>query len=227
MQTPIADLLQLPSIANRTDEEWAARDAEIAAERAADEARKDREHQEGLRRDLAERGCPVKDIERVISGTLVDTPALAAVRAAHERAQTLVALSGPPGLGKTTAATWWLLQRRGPTLVRTTAPWFVDAASLASWPRYDRAQMALLERASALVIDDLGVEFDDQGGAFRSLLDAVVNSRYAACLPTLLTTNLGAREFKARYHERLADRIREAGDFVPLRGDSLRVNRGE
>lgn len=222
MASEFADLVRLPSLTDLTDAEWTARDAAVAAERAAEDARKDREHAESLRRDLAERGCPVKDLERAISGDLIETPALVAARAAHARGQTLVALSGPPGLGKTTAATWWLLQRREPTLVRTGPPWFVDAARLARWPKYDTAQMTALDRASALVIDDLGVEFDDQGGAFRSLLDGLVNARYAACLPTLLTTNLGGEDFKRRYHERLADRIREAGDFVPLRGASLR-----
>lgn len=202
---------------------WESHDAKIAAERVALEAEAERRRQEDLRRDLVERGCPAKDIERAVSGELEDTAAVQACRSANESGLTLLVLSGLRGCGKTTAAAWWLVQRRAPAkYVRTGAPRFVDAAALARWPRYEEQRMRELERADALVIDDLGVEYDDKQGAFRSFLDGLVNSRYAACLPTLFTTNLPAVEFKARYGERIADRIREAGRYVELAGESLR-----
>lgn len=206
-----------------TPEQWAAYDAKIQAEREQAEVDAERKRQEELRRDLVERGCPVKDLERAVSGQLDDTKAVAAAQAALDVGMTLLVLSGTRGCGKTTAAAWWLLQRRKPSeYVRVGPPRFVDASSLARWPRYDDAKMRELERASALVIDDLGVEYDDKNGAFRSFVDGLVNSRYAACLPTCITTNVPAADFRQRYGERIADRIREVGRFVELSGESLR-----
>lgn len=210
-------------MAEATPEQWAAYDAKIQAERESAELEAERKRQEDLRKDLVERGCPVKDLERAISGQLEDTKAVVAAQAALDAGQTLLVLSGVRGCGKTTAAAWWLLQKRKPSeYVRVGPPRFVDASTLARWPRYDDARMRELERASALVIDDLGVEYDDKNGAFRSFVDGLVNSRYAACLPTCITTNVPAAEFRQRYGERIADRIRESGRFVELAGESMR-----
>lgn len=205
------------------DEEWAARDAAIERECTAREAAGEERRQHDLRCSLIERGCPAKDLERAISGEMAETQALVDARGALSLSLALLVLSGLRGCGKTTAAAWWLVQKRPPAkYVRTSEARFVDATQLARWPKYDDAKMAELERASALVIDDLGVEYDDKHGAFRSFLDGLVNSRYAACLPTLVTTNLRADEFRARYGERIADRIREAGRYVELAGESMR-----
>lgn len=221
-QERIGELFVIPSPVTSEDQ-WAAHDAAVAERRTREEAELEAKRQAELRRDLVDRGCPAKDLERAVSGELDDTPAVQACKAAIVSGLTLLVLSGLRGCGKTTAAAWWLTQRREPAqYVRTGSPWFVDASALARWPRYDAAEMRKLERASALVIDDLGVEYDDKQGAFRSFLDGLVNSRYAACLPTLVTTNLPASEFKQRYGERIADRIREAGRYVELAGDSLR-----
>ena len=105
---------------------------------------------------------------------------------------------------------------------RTTAPLFVRAVALARWNKYDADEMKQLLDASALVIDDLGVEYSDQKGAFASLLDEVIDHRYGNQAPTLITTNLTAKEFKERYGERIADRLREAGGFVAVSRDSFR-----
>jgi hypothetical protein len=208
---------------NLSEEEWAIRDAEIERDRIAREAKEEEWRQQSLRVDLVNRGCPAKDLERVVSGEMQDTQALVEARGALSLSLVLLVLSGLRGCGKTTAAAWWVTQKHKPQqYVRTFDPRFVDSTSLARWPKYDDAAMRELERASALVIDDLGVEYDDKGGAFRSFLDGLVNSRYAACLPTLITTNLTASDFRARYGERIADRIREAGRFVELAGESLR-----
>lgn len=206
-----------------SDEEWAKHDARIEAERAKEDAEREEKRQNELRRDLVERGCPAKDLERAISGNLQDTPAVVEARGAIKLGLTLLVLSGTRGVGKTSAAAWWLLQPREPSkYVSTMAPRFIDSTALARFDKYDDAKMRELERASALVIDDLGVEYDDKHGNFRASLDGLVNSRYAACLPTVITTNLTASDFKARYGERIADRIREAGRYVELTGVSLR-----
>jgi DNA replication protein DnaC len=206
--------------------DWEARDREVAAERARLDAELEAKRLLEVGRDLAERGAPVDDIARVTSGGLEETEALVAVQAAIAGGSKLFVLGGPPGIGKTTAACYWLIHARAvTTLVRTRPALFIRAGQLARWDRFGQEAMRDLERARALVVDDLGVEFDDTKGAFRSLLDEVVDARYAASLPTLLTTNLAGPAFKERYHERIADRVRGAGGFIALRGESMRARR--
>jgi DNA replication protein DnaC len=215
--------LKLAMVPDDTQEAWDAHETRMAAQRAEQEAELERRRQDELRRDLAANGCPVKDLERALSGKVDETPAVVAARSSLAEGMVLSVLGGRRGTGKTTAAAWWLVQRREPSRYLRTGPArFVDASALSRWPRFDDERMRELERASALVIDDLGIEYDDKGGAFRSFLDGLVNARYAAQLPTLITTNLPASEFKARYGERVADRIRECGRYVELDGESLR-----
>lgn len=219
-------LAVLPDLPSFDGVDWAARDREVAARRAQEEADAEAARLEELCRDLAERGAPADDLGRVMRGELDETPALASVRSAVAAGTKLLALSGPPGIGKTTAACWWLVHARGrASLVQPRPALFVRAGQLSRWPRFKEDRMRDLERARALVLDDLGVEFDDTKGALRSLLDDLVDARYAAELPTLLTTNLSGVAFKQRYHERIADRLRGSGGFVPLRGESLRGRR--
>lgn len=220
----IGSVTPAPGVPSGVD--WAARDAAIESARARREAEDEAKRRESRLLDLAGRGLPEKDLERVMTGEgLVETAALAKARELVDGGALLAVLSGPPSLGKTTAATWWVLNARGKSRLATEGPLFVDAAALAAWSRFDKVEMRKLERATALVLDDCGVEYDDKQGAFRSFFDALVNRRYASCAPTLLTTNLDAAKFKARYHERIAERVRECGGFHPLRGDSLRGRR--
>jgi DNA replication protein DnaC len=102
------------------------------------------------------------------------------------------------------------------------APMFMTAARLSRLSKFDDEMMGRVLRAVRLVIDDLAVEYADEKGFFRSLLDEVINERYGNRLPTLITTNLAADLFKERCGERITDRVREAGRFVSLDNPSLR-----
>lgn len=157
-----------------------------------------------------------------IDAGIRDTAAVAIVR---EGVHGAVVLSGGAGSGKTVAAAWWVVSflrnpdrwRQGldehEVKWRGMLPEFVTAAHLARWERYSDAEMNRLLHSPALVIDDLGVEFSDRGGSFQATLDEVINARYGAELPTVITTNLDGAAFKARYGERIADRIRQTGKF--------------
>jgi DNA replication protein DnaC len=144
----------------------------------------------------------------------------------------ILVLSGDPGCGKTFAAVKWIVdyvnddshwpQPGSAMQLRGRQPVFVTAAALARWDRYEQEPMAKLLRAPRLAIDDLGAEYLDKNGFYAALLDEVLNERYAARVPTLLTTNLPVDEFKARYGERIAGRIRETGTFVACGGVDLR-----
>lgn len=185
----------------------------VARRQAALREQAEQERREQLSR-LTSAGAPRKDVWRVVDGELDETKAIAAVRAAIRRAEWLTVLAGRPGVGKTTAAVDWLHRRGGGR--------FITAPELQEMGLFDARGRRELVHAPAVVIDDLGAEYFDAGGAFASQLDAVINHRYAEVRPTLITTNLPSKDFRARYGVRVIDRIREAGRFVELAGKSLR-----
>ena len=167
---------------------------------------------------------PVKDIELVISEKgLRKTRALEAIQAPPEGAH-LIVLSGGVGCGKTTAASWWLWHgsRGHRQYLRTGSPRFVAVAWFARHSRYDHERFDRLEQARALVVDDLGMEYADAKGNFVADLDALLDARYRNLLPTVLTTNLEADDFKQRYGPRLRSRIQERGCFLNVNGADLR-----
>jgi hypothetical protein len=145
---------------------------------------------------------------------------------------TLLVLSGSPGTGKTFAAVRWIVDYVNdsknwtpPGVVHRMLgrpPVWTTGPSLSRWDHWDPEQMAKLLRAPRLVIDDLGTEFLDKGGFYASLLDEVINQRYEASLPIVITTNLDKDGFKARYGERIADRIRQSGKAMGCGNQSMR-----
>jgi DNA replication protein DnaC len=155
--------------------------------------------------------------------------------AAVQEPFTLLVLSGKPGTGKTVAACEWILEylqtdanwtEAGTAIaLRSRPPLLVTAARLARWDRYEQEPMAKLILAPRLAIDDLGAEYMDKNGFYASLLDEVINERYAGHRPTLLTTNLNDVEFAARYDQRIMGRIRETGRFFGCGARDLRAEK--
>lgn len=167
-------------------------------------------------------GIPPKDMARIKAGTLEPTEAVIALRTEA----VLLCLSGNPGCGKTTAVGAWMWAAVDAAVSRErSAPLLVKAARLARWDRYNSAEMDRLLLAERLAIDDLGTEFQDAKGNFQALIDEVIDVRYDHRRPTVITTNLDVAQFRERYGERIADRIREAGKFVSLAGESMRGRR--
>jgi DNA replication protein DnaC len=194
------------------------------AERARDARRREEEAKARAAEALAlalktlpERGVPAKALE-ALAGPLRDSAALRAARAFTSPAQTMktiLVLCGDKGCGKTVAG----------ALCCTQAPLgarFIEVSRLARIDRYSEAAMGPLETCSVLVIDDLGAEFLDEKGGLLSKLDGIINTRYASNLKTVLTTNVPAAIFAKRYGERIADRIREVGEFVEISDPSFR-----
>lgn len=183
--------------------------------RAEEEAKRSAQHltevEQARAQKASEMGIPPKDSEKIRAGSLSETDAVKALRGND----LIVCLSGNPGCGKTTAA--------GDALFRARQGLFVKAARLSRWQRYEDSEMNKLLRAQVLVIDDLGTEFQDEKGNFMAILDEVIDVRYDHRRKTIITTNLDAEAFKARYGERIADRIRECGKFVSLDGKSMRA----
>lgn len=206
-------LALLPSIGDGwTDAQWAEHDARIAAQRDADAAAASAA--EFARMDWVGRGFPRRAVEAALVAR-TEEPALAAVARWSAQCPTdgLAVLSGSPGCGKTVAATWWGM-RAGAVCVR--------ASAFAASSRYDAETRDRWRNASALVLDDLGTEYADAKGNFLADLDDLIDAHYGNRSRLLITTNCTAADFRSRYGERIADRLRECGRWLSVAGGSLR-----
>jgi DNA replication protein DnaC len=178
------------------------------------------EEQRGARRQMRHRltiaGVPERVLVAAFDREPLETEAIKAIKALRDalgKRPTIVVLSGGVGCGKSCAAAWWLGQHGGD---------WISAGDLSKISPYEGGGTERL-RSARLVLDDLGVEYLDAKGFLQATLDGVIDHRYANMLPTVITTNLSAAEFKARYGKRVEDRIREAGAFVVITSPSLRV----
>lgn len=173
--------------------------------------------QRAMRRDsLLESGIFEKDLALICGEGLEETDALRAVRAFMRSTDTMLVLAGTKGVGKTTAA----------SLAIADSPYgsrMITAARLSKLDRYVGDAVETLMTCPALALDDLGVEYSDARGFFRSLLDELLNERYGRQLRTIITTNATARRLADAYGERILDRVRECGPYLELTGPSLRA----
>jgi hypothetical protein len=192
---------------------------------------------------LREAGVP----ERALAVVPHDTPAMQAVAGALD----LLVLLGAPGVGKSVAAAKWLRDyvsdpsrwtpsnwdllttprgsmypahssRLVPSYKETTLPIWISAAQLARTDHYNQTEIDRIAKAPRLVIDDLFSEFSDSKGFFQALLDEIIDLRYSGKRPTVITTNFDVEAFKARYGERVVDRLVEGGRFYACGNTSLR-----
>lgn len=137
-----------------------------------------------------------------------------------------VILSGPTGVGKSTAAAWTALYRFD--VANYNPLWWITGVELARLAqRRDEDPLAeLLDRgdgASYLIVDDLGAEQNTQARA--SLVDELVDRIYSGTTGVwslLITTNLKPKQFEARYGARVVDRLAETSTWITVRGESMR-----
>lgn len=122
-------------------------------------------------------------------------------------------LAGPHGTGKTVAAAWLAVNR-----LALQEPRFVTAVDLSYMPRDERRAYF----AHGLILDDLGSEHPDARSAWRADIDDLIDHLYRELDCAVITTNLGSAELRARYGDRVGDRIRECGDWIPVVGKSMR-----
>lgn len=205
-----------PGIAEQYRLAWEERDAlETELLRKTNElrAKDDRANR------LKESGAGARAVEA--ASNPVDTKSLEFARdwfegSDSQRTSWLV-LGGTVGAGKTVAATWCITHaiERG---MRARNILAVDLASISSFNE-GADELAALRRIQLLVVDDLGKERLSEYAA--GIFFGVFDTRHQSMLRTVITTNLSAAEFKARYAA-LADRINEDGRMLWSSGVSLR-----
>lgn len=71
-----------------------------------------------------------------------------------------------------------------------------------------------LIRPALLVLDEVGASKEAPSDFELSRLFSIINGRYERMLPTIVISNLGAKELPAATGERSADRLREGGGIV-------------
>ncbi len=197
-----------------TEEQWAARDAEIAARHAEEEAQREAAKISARRRDFYSRGFTVRALEAAQAADETKK-AITRVKAWDSNAESILVLSGSAGCGKTVAATWWAWNR---------APWasFVRSTTFAASSRYNNETRDSWFAAQAFVLDDLGTEFADSKGNYQVDLDELVDVFYGDRKPLIITTNCTLPDFKSRYGSRITDRVRECGSWFSIPTESLR-----
>lgn len=219
--TKLIDAASLPELGTNDDEiVWDADDCDWVPRHELARRRLVRERREQERR-FRESGCAVTDAVHALLSTnsLGETAAIAALSAWSDdrHRKPWLALSGPPGCGKTVAVAsllWNMGGRfvRADELVRLFASMFGE--------QYERQQE--LRDAYKLMIDDIGGELDEKR-MLPALLDLLDTRKSAHLQPTIFTTNLSKKDFAARYdNPRLMSRMAESVHWVALSGDDLR-----
>lgn len=128
----------------------------------------------------------------------------------EEQDQCLI-LSGEVGCGKTYAAMAFYIEKGYGIFIDATELYGLYDMRYKS-EKFDELCGSRIMTSRVLIIDDLGAEPDNNQG-YYAFLDMLINKRYADMLTTLITTNLNKKDFKARYPDRIYDRIREWGNF--------------
>lgn len=179
---------------------------------------------------LIDHGVPARVVRQLADGGWRETSAVAKIRSWHAMHSWCAVLGGDFGVGKSFAAALWLwliafeaAEAKRTSTYRAPECWR-SAADLARIGNYDRNAFNEVARLPALVIDDLGAEFNDGKGAFLAFLGDLLNERQSNERRTLITTNLAGSAFKERYGQRIIERIREGGVFEGVTGPNMRVS---
>jgi DNA replication protein DnaC len=206
----------------------ARRDAHEAAEWARLEAH------------LVECGALEEDAELVAKAASGEAPlrfeaALREACAFWASGKTFLALLGECDTGKTLAAValMSLYRQAVPAVTDLGDTWVWDrrvvyalATEVAALGNFGEASLegrARLERAPLLVIDELCTE--SETGPWLTNLNHLINTRKGAGLRTVLIANQSWEVFAARYGERIARRVKQAGHRYVF-GKHERLNSG-
>jgi DNA replication protein DnaC len=80
--------------------------------------------------------------------------------------------------------------------------------------------LAKAERATVLLLDDLGAEHITDWGA--TTINQLLRKRYDDLKPTIITTNMTSEQFDRQMNERIMSRLRESSEFIYTSGRDYR-----
>ncbi len=230
--TNLRDCIRPGAIAKLTAEklEWDAANLELAAEHLQLRTLGDqiqRANEEGARRE-AMHSADVQMVRKMAGDRIADNiqapreePPMVAARQWLNSGDWSLALYGTKGNGKTFAAARAVLESDLRPVMWLHSP------TACARPLYGPEAQASMERAQRVplfVLDEFGAEL--LSAPYMTWLEAVLGVRYARKLRTIITSNLGAEDFKKRLGERLSDRLREGRVFEST-GPSLRQRGGK
>ena len=146
-----------------------------------------------------------------------------------------VLLRGGPGCGKShlaAAVVNRLIEQRGVAGVFVAVPTLLEAIRAGYKDEKAAPDMRKLKAAPLLVLDDLGAEKPTEWAIEQLFI--LINSRYEAELPTLVTTNCSTPELVERLGQRITSRLIEmtaahviqAGDYRLLKAQNAARGRG-
>lgn len=142
-----------------------------------------------------------------------------------ERGSSLI-LSGNVGTGKThlaCAIAHALIHKHGIRTKYLTVMQTMQRIRATYAQGAEETEQEILEKIAALdllVLDEVGVQTGSNHE--HSMLFEIINRRYADVLPTIVISNLGAKELAAAIGERLVDRLRENGAVLTFGWGSYR-----
>lgn len=211
----------------------ACHDAERAEEERQAREKAQRERQAQIEARLNFAGVPVRFRDRTLDTFVATTEeqreALAMAKVFvqqwehHKRAGTSVVFSGNPGTGKSHIAIAILQQ-----VLESGTGMYLNVLDLVrmvrdTWRRTGQSETEVLEllgRLDLLVIDEVGVQYGTDGE--QVVLFDVINRRYRDCKPTIMLTNLKAKEFEQFVGPRTFDRLKEGGMWLRFGWESYR-----
>lgn len=134
-------------------------------------------------------------------------------------------IQGSYGTGKSTlartlqCATNILYQHKPEALIGADGIRIIHAKDIAK-----AKDLEQIKKCQCLVIDDLGTEPTvtlNFGNADTPIID-IIEYRYDNQLPTIITTNLPAKDIRPKYGDRIADRFLEMMNIITMTGQSYR-----
>lgn len=153
-----------------------------------------------------------------------------------------LALLGKPGVGKTfamcvlgnelarrevqigyTTVEGYLKRERA--LIDLRAKWaksFGDVDAEEEWDSIRTLHENMRDSVTVLLIDDVGKEHTTATGYAEDEIDYLMRYRFDAALPTLITSNIPAKQWGAKYSPAMASFIKEAFVLATVSGDDMR-----
>lgn len=136
-----------------------------------------------------------------------------------------ITMSGSVGTGKThlACAVANEVAVKGHGVYFATVSAIVKAVK-ASWKKdTEKTEEAMIQDYSSielLIIDEIGANVQNEHD--DGILFDIINRRYEAMLPTIYLTNLDSDELMTRVGERICDRMKHGGKFIPMDWESYR-----